>query len=678
MHHVDYLAFVACTLGAMVILRRRLGGSRAHAWGVWALVAAILVGGWFVTEGAETRTRERLEEMVEGYAPTYAIELQRLGHSRITLETPPDDPLYLELIDAQKRWLAANPSIADIYTFRRNAEGELVLLVDAETDYDRNGEFSGEREVRTPIGEVYSETDPVALLVFDGRRRFAPDPIRDKWGTWVSAYVPMFDEDGRVEAVLGVDFDADRWLNEVQRARIGIIAFLATLVVMAACGSAVISLLQGSLQRRRVAEQRLVELNLALRQAKDVLELRAAELAGQAVELERARAVAESANDAKGRFLANMSHEIRTPMTAILGFADILADPASADETRRDAIETIRRNGEHLLEVVNDILDTSKIEAGELRIEAVPCDPSRVAREVIDLLRPRAEAKSVTLSLRIDPTFPPRLTTDPTRLRQVALNLVSNAIKFTERGIVDVRLACRPAHDDHAFLVLLEVRDSGIGMTTEQIDGLFRPFTQADTSTTRRFGGTGLGLVISRGLARKMGGDVTVSSEPGEGSCFLATFLAAHAPSEASLEDATEPVAEPRALSGRILLAEDGLDNQRLISHHLRRAGAEVIVVENGALALDAVEAASTSGFPFDLILMDMQMPEMDGYEAARTLRKRGHRLPIVALTAHSMASDRDRCLAAGCSDFATKPIRRDDLLATCARWLDARRARAA
>lgn len=413
----------------------------------------------------------------------------------------------------------------------------------------------------------------------------------------------------------------------------------------------------------------------------------AAALGERERELRAAKDEAEGASRAKSDFLANMSHEIRTPMTAILGFADVLSDPSQSAEQRTGCVETIRRNGEHLLNLINDILDISKIEAGKMTVEAIDCSPRQIAREAHTLMMVRAMAKGIDLRFECEESVP-RVMSDPIRLLQVLVNLVGNAIKFTEQGSVVIRVDGLPADDEAGMCDLrITVRDTGIGMTTAQLERVFGAFEQADRSTTRRFGGTGLGLRISRRLANLLGGDISVRSEPGRGSEFALMLRCRLSEAECERRSDGTEMRPPRAaeveterLSGSILVAEDGIDNQRLISHFLRKAGAEVVIAENGAVAVACALEARTAGRQFDLVLMDMQMPEMDGYTAARTLREHGWEGPIVALTAHAMNGDREKCLAAGCQGYLTKPIDRVRMIRACARYIEewtARRAAA-
>ena len=396
-------------------------------------------------------------------------------------------------------------------------------------------------------------------------------------------------------------------------------------------------------------------------------------------ELASARATAEDSNKAKSEFLANMSHEIRTPLTAILGYADILRDDTTGTTSpaqRIELVDTIRGAGNHLLTIINDILDLSKIEAGKMTVESVETDLPSLLREVGDLIRPRVESKGVALELNLATAIPSRIMCDPTRLRQILMNLAGNAAKFTEAGRVVITAAC--VTDPTGSRIMFNVDDTGAGMTPEQASRLFEAFTQADTSVTRRYGGTGLGLTICRRLAQLLGGEVRlVRTVPGAGSTFrlelpLLAVRAAELTTDLSRAVEGTPPLSPSltSLAGRILLAEDGPDNQRLIAFHLRKAGASVDIAENGQVALRMLREAEAAQNGYDLLVSDMQMPEMDGYALARALRTQGWRGAIVALTAHAMAEDRTKCIDAGCDDYATKPIDRILLIDTCARWI--------
>ena len=385
-------------------------------------------------------------------------------------------------------------------------------------------------------------------------------------------------------------------------------------------------------------------------------------------QLEQARFVAESATRARTQFLANMSHEIRTPMTSILGYAELLSDPKLTTHEQSRCIETIRSNADHLLSLINDILDLSRIEAGQMTIEKTRCCPAQIVNEVVALMRGRAAARELDLSVNFDSPVPEFIHSDPVRLRQILINLIGNAVKFTYEG--GVRIHARfDTQNTAGPRIVFRVIDTGIGISPSQQTRLFRPFTQADNSTTRCFGGSGLGLSISKRLVELLGGTVSLSSAEGLGSTFefdvqTGATDGAMIASPDSIKSVPEP-AQPRLadpVSANVLLAEDGEDNRRLFMHHLTRAGVQVSCVENGQKAVHAALAPDAS---FDLILMDMQMPVMDGYSATDELRNNGYTGRIVALTAHAMSGDRERCLEAGCDDYLTKPVDAEKLIET-------------
>ncbi|MEM1062734.1 MAG: PAS domain S-box protein, partial [Planctomycetota bacterium] len=420
------------------------------------------------------------------------------------------------------------------------------------------------------------------------------------------------------------------------------------------------------------AERRLQRYAEEVEHARDLVQQQADTLVEQAERLAESQEAAEAASRAKSEFLANMSHEIRTPMTAILGFADVLEERLE-DEADQDAIGTIRRNGRYLLDIINDILDLSKIEAGKLLIESIECDVAATLDDVRGLMTHRAASKGHEFTVTADGPLPRVITSDPTRLRQILINLLGNAIKFTEAGRVSV--VTRVDASDDGRELRFEVTDTGIGMSPQQLEKLFRPFTQADASTARKFGGTGLGLTISRRLTEMLGGELAVRSEAGVGTTFTlsiplgadVTLTTEHAlaPRVSPVDGTPAPTAVERAgLDGlRVLVAEDGPDNQRLIKFFLTKAGAEVEIAENGRIAVDRHGEALGSGTPFDVVLMDMQMPVLDGYSAVGELRRAGVTTPVIALTAHSMCGDAEKCLAAGCDGYQSKPVDRDALI---------------
>jgi PAS domain S-box-containing protein len=379
---------------------------------------------------------------------------------------------------------------------------------------------------------------------------------------------------------------------------------------------------------------------------------------------------AESANRSKSEFLANMSHEIRTPMNAILGFCDVLAEEG-LNEEQSNYLSIIRKSGQNLLCIINDILDFSKIEAGRMTIEITDFALQDLLQTVMALMEPRAAEKGLQLKLSCSTdTVPKTIATDPLRLQQCLINLLGNAVKFTEKGSVCLTVFGRPCGTGNQ--IVFEVKDTGIGIATDKQKSIFNPFTQADASTTRKFGGTGLGLAITSQLIQLMGGTIQVSSAPAAGSTFTICLPiepahgCRHHPREQETVQVmqTGPAAES-TLSGSILIAEDNKTNQSLIQTILSRWGLSTDIVENGQLA---VEYAARNRY--DVILMDIQMPVMNGLEATQRIRNQSATIPIIALTANAMEGDRQKCLEAGCNEYLTKPILRDKLLAVLSRYL--------
>lgn len=385
-------------------------------------------------------------------------------------------------------------------------------------------------------------------------------------------------------------------------------------------------------------------------------------------ELVEAKQSAEAATHAKGQFLANMSHEIRTPLTAIIGFAESLREERHHAADELHCLDVILSNGKHLLEIINGILDLSKIDAGALTIERTSFNLVEMIEEIRLMFAPRIAEKALSFSVKYEWPLPSQIITDPLRLKQVLINLLSNAIKFTDNGWIELIVAFDPT----AKRVSYTVADSGIGIAPEQIAKLFKPFSQANETITRQFGGTGLGLTISAHLVHALGGQIEVTSNPGHGSTFSFSIAPEFAPvprfiSELPGEE-TIPAAAPTTLpylAGRVLFADDALDNRRLVDHLLRKAGVQPMLVEDGQQAIDAALAQE-----FDLILLDVQMPNVDGLTAARTLRQAGLRTPIVSLSAGALTSDVLKAIDAGCSMHLAKPFTRDSFFEMLRKFL--------
>ncbi len=392
----------------------------------------------------------------------------------------------------------------------------------------------------------------------------------------------------------------------------------------------------------------------------------------RAAELETARNLAESANHAKSDFLANMSHEIRTPMYGIVGAVEQLLK-VDLGAQNRELAETVSTSAGVLLDLIDEVLDFSKIEAGGMTLQTVGFDLTDVVDRLMELFSGRAADKGVELEIEVAEGIPGRLLGDPARLLQVLINLVGNAVKFTDQGRVEVNIAPR-GHDDGRTRIRFAVTDTGIGIPLDLQDHLFDAFTQADSSATRRFGGTGLGLAISKRIVELMGGEIEFESAPGAGSNFYFTLpFERQATDEVSLELAASvlrPVAQKRRprRSFRILLVEDNPVNQMVASKQLELLGYKADTADDGLQALEALAAND-----YDLVMMDCQMPELDGYEATRRIRQRESdkkHTPIVAMTAHAVKGDREKCLAAGMDDYLAKPFLESDLEAMLDRWL--------
>lgn len=385
---------------------------------------------------------------------------------------------------------------------------------------------------------------------------------------------------------------------------------------------------------------------------------------------------AERANTAKSQFLANMSHEIRTPMNAIIGFSEVLGEEPLA-ERQKEYVSMILDSGKNLLQLINDILDFSKIEAGRLKTEKIECDIRSLLANVESLMNPAAKHKQLELRIECADDVPNTIITDPVRLRQCLINLVGNAIKFTEQGYV--KIGVRQIVKENKPFVEFEIADTGIGIPAEKLNAVFNAFTQADGSTTRKYGGTGLGLAITKQLIGLMGGDISVESEPSKGSTFRlvvpvdtagwqqserTSFADAHISKDDGREHQNNLQSE---FSGRVLVAEDSQTNQALMKLLLEKLGFVVTIAADG---LEAIEAVKNQHF--DLIFMDMQMPEMNGYTATKRLRALGIKTPIIAMTASIDEEDEKECAAAGCDVYVTKPIDRNRLIKIVSGYLEA------
>ena len=422
--------------------------------------------------------------------------------------------------------------------------------------------------------------------------------------------------------------------------------------------------------------------NIQLRKVEEKLNLLNEDLeskvAERTLELSEAKLNAENANHAKSEFLANMSHEIRTPLGAVMGFADLVANDEITASEKQNYMAAIKRNGELLSNIISDILDLSKIEVGKLKIECNDVSLDEILSDSKTLLNLIAGEKGISLGFTMEEPIPKVINTDPLRLRQILLNIVGNSIKFTEHGSVVVTIKQVPRAGHHPQLAF-EVKDTGIGISKEQATKLFKTFSQADNSLMRKFGGTGLGLVLSKRLATLLGGDVELTgSEVGKGSVFTVTVDPGPHQISASAEIRSSKQSKPAVQTAapkvslenlNVLIVDDSVDNQYLIGKILSLAGAKIDTAANGKIALEKATEKK-----YDIFILDLQMPVMDGYETAIQLRKMGIKEPIVALTAYALKEVRQRCLDSGFDDFVTKPINRALLIEKIAHYSNNRR----
>jgi signal transduction histidine kinase/ActR/RegA family two-component response regulator len=547
-----------------------------------------------------------------------------------------------------------------IYVYTAVLEQDRIYFV-LGTDYLYR--IDGDSEKPDPIMTPHDTLDPTLRRALEQHQLAVnEEPVKEAKRSYMSAYAPFYDTQGRFVGVIGVDMwvrDFDARVGAIRHAGTG--AFAAVSLLSVLTGFVVFRLSRTALRAR--LRDRIIQVRLA--DAKQQAEMHAQR--------------AEAASKAKSDFLAMMSHEIRTPMNGVLGFANLLLEtPLNAEQ--RDFVQSVRSSGDLLLTIINDVLDYSKIEAGRMTVECIAFNLRSMCDEVPAILRVMAANRGLEMRLDYDATLPPYIQGDPLRIRQVLLNLASNAVKFTERGTVRIEVS-RMGESQ----LKVSVTDSGIGISEEQLNRMFVRFTQADSSTTRRYGGTGLGLAISKTLVELMGGTIGVTSQPGVGSTFWFTLplvatvdsaADAQVPNPAPSIAAAGAVAAPdvgiAAHTGgdRLLLVEDNFVNQRVAVYMLTKLGYRVDVAVHGREAIDML-----GKFAYDLVLMDCQMPEMDGFEAARTIRDRSsavldHDVPVIAMTANAFPEDRARALASGMNDFLAKPVDRSVLAAMLAKWL--------
>jgi signal transduction histidine kinase len=601
-----------------------------------ALFAFAITGVLFMHRSADDALELTMRNSLRSITAVAARSIDPTLHAEVQTSMDASSPAYQQTAEPMEGLVRSLPTLRSMYTFRAKTDGSIDIIVNP-TNTTANA----------LLGMRFGRPDPALLeAIRTGSTTTSETIYTDARGSILSAYSPVRNAAGGIECFIGVDMDANDLIRQESRIHIAVgLSIAFALVGSAALGWA----LYGWHGRSEQAER-----------ARNF----------ERAQLLQSEALAQSSNQAKDDFIANVSHEIRTPLAAIIGYAELLREQRidTGNPLANDAPNAIARNGAHLLGVVNDILDVSQVEAGALAIHDKHMDLCVTAREAAELLAIRAEAKGITLTVECKPNSAVAVTADPMRVRQILLNLIGNAIKFTESGSVRVAIT------REGPWAVAAVHDSGPGMTPEQISRLFQRFSRVDRDTSSL--GTGIGLELSQRLARLMHGGIAVESTPGSGTTFrlsmmstasdpLSEYLQSHPSADSHGSTGSTGDIAPLPLAGiDVLVAEDDVLSARLWRHLLEQAGAEVWQASNGREAVGLVRAADMGVLerPFDIVLMDLEMPIMDGVEATKQLRSEGFRMPIVGLTAHSYVETRTKMLNAGCNDCALKPISRAGL----------------
>ncbi|WP_216920778.1 ATP-binding protein [Synechococcus sp. CCAP 1479/9] len=617
--------------------RRMVRDSCLLSLGIMAISSTALIVTYRAAEGSlYANIQERLRDL----AAVTALEMDGDLHERITRPEQAGSVAYRQATEPLLRLRRSVPDVFYAYTLRGPAK-DLRFVLDS-TYYIKN---QGDDVSPLVIGKRYGEAPPSARSAArDGRVTVSSVPYTDRWGTFLSSFAPFRDGSGRTVGLVGVDLSMATLNQQLFPLRLSLALSLT--------GSALLSALAGVLHWRSLRSSAMA-LEVSL-EARDLAR--------------RAAQDSEQANLAKTTFLATMGHELRTPLNGVIGLTDILLNTALTAH-QESCLQTVRNSGESLLLLLNQLLDFSAIDSGALVIDAAPCRLRPLVEEVVHLFRQQAQSKGPAITLSFDADIPDVVTSDPLHLRQILVNLVGNAVRFTVQGEVAVAVGVEDLLPDGRWPLLFRIRDTGPGISPSSRETIFQPFTQGDGSSTRPHGGTGLGLAICHHLVVAMGGGIEVESEPGQGCLFTVSLPvmvpAGQAPAEASFA-ASHPL--------RILLAEDNRVNARVCELMLQRLGYGVSVACDGEEALEQQRSLDP-----DIILMDLRMPKLDGFDATRRIREqggRGVRPWIVAVTANIRESDRAQALASGMDDFIGKPIRVESLQGALSRAYAAVQAR--
>lgn len=707
----------------------------------WLVLIGVLAIGAYCVDSAANIAKKGLQDNLTGLAKSFAVAVKDAGHEKILLEpleaieplklheafipteTREIVQLYWRIIKMMEEWQKQIPVAASIYTFRKNADGNIVFICCPDADLDRNGKIEGDKEERQHVGRVYtyeSEEDIIEFLdAFEGKSSYNYFPIPDDWGLWITAAEPIVDDEtGTINTIVCVDFWGELWNEHIQRAVFWPYLFLLSTIIL-------FFVVQISMIRRRIVEDRLTKYAFDLETAMS--------------DLVTAKKGADAAIQAKNHFLANMSHEIRTPLNAILGCVKLFASANEGTPIRcsgEQLVDIMRKSSNDLMKTIDDVLAISDMDMDRMTLISIPVDIRQLVEDVKEMMSPLlADKPNLKFRVEWEESVPKVILGDPTRLRQILQALVGNAIKFTDAGHIVIRCSLvRPADEIEgegnvfseqknswivpaldsniaqakglrgvkhmiedvkqrsiisstsillspqkllakSTVLWIDVSDTGIGIERDQFDKLFDPFSQVDDSSTRQFGGSGLGLSVVKGLIQRMGGTVHVESIVGYGSTFSILLPINEQECAAKTAGNSPPVAvcqkagpttqnNPLPLQNyKILVVDDVVVNRLVVETKLVDMGAKVQGATNGQTAVDMVLEAEKSTLPFDFVLMDLQMPIMDGFEATHTLRQRGFKKPIVALTANY--DSKEEAINSGCNQVLQKPADWHTLLDT-------------